>query len=85
VAICQDQNIQPGHLPDNIFPSDLMPRPGEQYIDGDTLEAYELEAIRKALAKCQGHRKNAARMLGIGEATLYRKLAKYELEAQEVV
>jgi len=81
VAIGQDQSIQPSHLPDNIFPADLIPRSGEQKINGDTLEAYELEAIRKALTKCQGHRKNASRMLGIGEATLYRKIAKYQLEA----
>lgn len=45
----------------------------------DSLAAYELSAIQNALFKCDGHRKNAANMLGIGEATLYRKLNKYKL------
>jgi DNA-binding NtrC family response regulator len=45
----------------------------------DSLAAYEFAALRNALSKYGGHRKNAARMLGIGEATLYRKLNKYDL------
>lgn len=48
-------------------------------IDGDSLEAYEMVAIRSALDKCGGNRKRASSMLGIGEATLYRKLKKYQL------
>lgn len=32
-----------------------------------------------ALKKCRGNRKQAVRVLGSGEATLYRKLKRYEL------
>ncbi len=79
VAIGQGEHIMPSDLPEimngggghvQAEPSGGMP--------GDSLAAYELSAIRNALLKCDGHRKNAARMLGIGEATLYRKLNKYQ-------
>lgn len=43
----------------------------------DSLAAYEKAAIGKALQKSGGNRKVAARILGIGEATLYRKLKSY--------
>ena len=49
-------------------------------LNSDSLEAYELAAIRNALLKSDGHRKKAASLLGIGEATLYRKLNKYDIE-----
>ena len=37
-------------------------------------------SIRKALALCEGNREKAAKMLGIGERTLYRKIKQYGLE-----
>lgn len=40
---------------------------------------YEQTAIRQALSHSGGNRKKAAEMLGIGEATLYRKIRKYNL------
>jgi len=44
-----------------------------------TLEAMEKEVIRKALALNKNNRKEARKMLGISEATLYRKIKKYNL------
>ncbi len=46
-------------------------------VGGVNLEEGEKESIRKALAKCEGNREKAARMLGIGERTLYRKIKRY--------
>lgn len=46
---------------------------------GETMADYEIAAIRNALAKTGGHRRKAARLLGIGEATLYRKIKRYKL------
>jgi two-component system response regulator FlrC len=46
---------------------------------GGTLEAMELEAIKRALAEHQGNRKKAAAALGIGVRTLYEKLKRYGL------
>jgi DNA-binding NtrC family response regulator len=48
-------------------------------VQGDSLDSYERAAIVNALAKCGGSRRAAARMLGIGPATLYRKLHEYNL------
>jgi DNA-binding NtrC family response regulator len=46
---------------------------------GDSLAAYEMAAIQNALTKAEGNRRQAARLLQIGEATLYRKISKYQL------
>jgi two-component system response regulator HydG len=46
-------------------------------VAGVNLEEGEKERIRKALALCEGNREKAARMLGIGERTLYRKIKRY--------
>jgi DNA-binding NtrC family response regulator len=43
----------------------------------DSLAAYERQAIRNALEKGGQNRKKVAQILGIGEATLYRKLKRY--------
>jgi transcriptional regulator with PAS, ATPase and Fis domain len=45
-----------------------------------SLHEIEQEMIKKALAKHEGRRKNAARELGISERTLYRKLNEYGIE-----
>jgi len=46
-------------------------------VGGVNLEEQERESIRKALALCEGNREKAAKMLGIGERTLYRKIKRY--------
>jgi len=45
-----------------------------------SLEAQEIEMIRKALILHHGKRKKAAEDLGISERTLYRKIKQYELD-----
>ena len=50
------------------------------YRPGMTMEDLEREAIAAALREVRGNRRKAAELLGIGERTLYRKIAKYELE-----
>jgi transcriptional regulator with PAS, ATPase and Fis domain len=47
---------------------------------GMTIDDMERQAIRAALAEVGGNRRKAAELLGIGERTLYRKIAKYDLE-----
>jgi DNA-binding NtrC family response regulator len=47
---------------------------------GMTIDDMERQAIRAALAEVGGNRRRAAELLGIGERTLYRKIAKYDLE-----
>jgi DNA-binding NtrC family response regulator len=63
---------------------DLSAEPSEDRVvlfePGMTMEDIEREAISAALAEVRGNRRRAADMLGIGERTLYRKIAKYDLD-----
>ena len=45
------------------------------------LEEAERQAILRALESAGGHRMNAARQLGIGKTTIYKKLKEYGLDA----
>jgi len=47
---------------------------------GETLEELEREAIVDTLEQTRGNRRRAAKLLGIGERTLYRKLKLYEID-----
>jgi DNA-binding NtrC family response regulator len=78
VAIGQGDQIMPGDLPETINGDSTPLAALPEDTPADSLAAYELTAIRNALEKCEGHRKKAAQLLGIGEATLYRKLNKYQ-------
>lgn len=46
------------------------------------LSTVERATIAKALAYCQGDKLRAAKVLGIGKTTLYRKVALYKIEPQ---
>jgi transcriptional regulator with PAS, ATPase and Fis domain len=45
-----------------------------------SLEQTEKELICKALERHKGKRKDAAKTLGIGERTIYRKIEKYKID-----
>ena len=47
---------------------------------GMTIDEMERQAITASLNEVHGNRRKAAELLGIGERTLYRKIAKYGLE-----
>lgn len=51
----------------------------EQSLDLSTVER---ATIAKALARCKGDKFRAAKVLGIGKTTLYRKVAIYNIEPQ---
>jgi two-component system response regulator HydG len=46
---------------------------------GVSLDELEKKAIAETLAKTKGNREQAAKILGIGERTLYRKIKEYNL------
>ncbi|MBM4030031.1 MAG: hypothetical protein FJ280_32220 [Planctomycetes bacterium] len=48
--------------------------------DSLNLRAVEKRIVEEALTVCGGNREKAARLLGIGERTLYRKVREYELK-----
>jgi two-component system response regulator HydG len=47
---------------------------------GVNLAQLEKKAIEETLASVQGNREQAAKILGIGERTLYRKIKEYGLK-----
>ena len=56
---------------------------GEEFSDeeiGGSIEDMERKLIRQVLLETDGNRREAAKKLGIGERTLYRKLSKYNLK-----
>jgi two-component system response regulator HydG len=66
------------------LPKEIRPAGGEvvgglDNVVGMSLEQIEKAAIRNALKSTNGNREHAAKMLGIGERTLYRKIREYGL------
>jgi transcriptional regulator with PAS, ATPase and Fis domain len=56
-----------------------LPKPGPTKTPGLSLDEMEKQAIIDALAKTGNNRQAAAKLLGIGERTLYRKIREYNL------
>ena len=52
---------------------------GSAALAGRSLREVERELIEANLALAEGNREKAARILGIGERTLYRKIKSYGL------
>ncbi len=88
VALNTGSQVLERFLPDRL--RNATPRPKVQYIasedDGGSgvrkvLRLHELEkqAILQALKICHGNIGEASRKLGLGQATLYRKIKKYGL------
>lgn len=68
------KNLVPGN-PSDDSEKDTMP-----VIVPLKNEDVEKESIIKALQACNGHREQAARLLGVNPATLYRKMKKYGIK-----
>ena len=85
-VVCEGPEILAGHLPAPIRAGAVPSQPAP-LVDGGrlpTLVELEIIHIRRALETCRGHRGNAARMLGISERNLYRKLKEYRLLAGQI-
>jgi two-component system response regulator HydG len=67
-------------VPDEVRSDDSDEIGGMSGLAGVGLDKLEKEAIRQTLGMTGGNREQAARMLGIGERTLYRKLKEYGLK-----
>ena len=63
-------------MPAAVTPPPARPAAVAPDTTGGTLEAVESETIRRAVAAAGGNLSQAARQLGIGRNTLYRKLRK---------
>jgi two-component system response regulator HydG len=71
-ALADQPTIEPRHLPEEIVP-DQTPAAGSLR----TLAEVEQEHVVAVLRACGGVQADAARVLGIGRNTLWRKLRKY--------
>lgn len=82
VAVCEDSQITDHHIPLELRSDGQTSSRGEQMgsLAGLSLDQIEKQAIRNTLKLCEGNREQAAKMLGIGERTLYRKLKEYGLK-----
>jgi two-component system, NtrC family, response regulator HydG len=79
VVVTRDSVLGTDDLPPHIAPGRLaLPAPSVDF-SGLSLEEAEKQLIRHTLSECHGSRKEAARRLGIGERTLYRKLERYNI------
>ena len=77
-VVCEGPEILPHHLPAALRAAAPPPRP-DTAEPLPTLQEMERTHIQRALHATGGHRGNAARMLGISERSLYRKIEEYRL------
>jgi DNA-binding NtrC family response regulator len=66
-------------LPDDLRPKGEATGGGMGNLVGISIEQAEKELIRNTLKMTNGNREQAAKLLGIGERTLYRKIKEYGL------
>ncbi|MFO7812510.1 MAG: sigma-54 dependent transcriptional regulator [Pelovirga sp.] len=79
VVICSGNEITPAMLPNEIYRAADLIEDKVVQTNGDRLDDYEKAAIINALKKSHQVKFHAAKILEIGEATLYRKLRKHGL------
>lgn len=79
ISLGKSELILPDNLPDAIYTNrtETSVPPVQRHSGDASMESYEKAAINSALTMSSNNRKEAAAILGIGEATLYRKLKKY--------
>jgi DNA-binding NtrC family response regulator len=72
--LCEDDRIEVTHLPTELVASQTLPTGLKSAV-----EAFEQRHIAWVLRAAGGNRERAAKMLEVDPATLYRRLAKYDL------
>jgi two-component system response regulator HydG len=79
VVVSREPVLEVENLPPSIYRAERKGALDYPALVGTPLRDVERELIRSTLAHASGNRSEAAKMLGIGERTLYRKLKKYQL------
>lgn len=79
VVLSPDEELGLESLPVEIRPAGGESGGGMNNLVGISITQAERELIRNTLKMVEGNREQAAKMLGIGERTLYRKIKEYEL------
>ncbi|HEY6972643.1 MAG TPA: sigma-54 dependent transcriptional regulator [Candidatus Angelobacter sp.] len=86
LVLCEGPCVRPEHLPIALRNSKPLAavNPSTAEPSLQTLQEAERKHIRSALQASKGHRGNAARILGISERNLYRKLREHGLHLDQV-
>jgi DNA-binding NtrC family response regulator len=80
LVFCEGSQVLPEHLPASLRNTKATSAAAfSQASRQPTLQEVELAHIRMALEASKGHRGNAAKILGISERNLYRKLREHGL------
>jgi DNA-binding NtrC family response regulator len=79
VVECENRQIEAEDLPERIRGSRQMIPASAAGMVGLTMAQVERLMIERTLQATQGNREQAAKLLGIGTRTLYRKIKEYEL------
>jgi len=80
VVVSTQEIIGVEDIPDHILQRGGSEHSAPCLVAGITIDEAERELIKSTLATVGGNREEAAKMLGIGERTLYRKLDRYGLK-----
>ncbi len=80
IIFSMDGVLDSSNIPEHIYKDNKTALPGPVFPVGITLDEMEKELITKTLAYVNGNRGETAKILGIGERTLYRKLDRYGLK-----
>lgn len=80
MILCDDDTIQPNHLPPNLFTPNIAGSANNSL--KATLRDYERRFILKTLLQVNNDKKHAADRLGLSQSSLYRKMS--ELNISEV-
>jgi DNA-binding NtrC family response regulator len=70
------------HLPPQMFEPSYVYKEFIEVRTGIPLRDYEREIIKKNLILVNGNREKAARILGISERTIYRKIIEFDLSGE---
>ena len=69
----------PEHDVQSLAPNEIVPM-----LIGSTVGEIERELVLQTLARCDGNRTHAARMLGLSVRTLRNKIRQYSTEGSDV-
>ena len=79
VVLSTGEELTVDTLPPEIGGPSPVDAGGMEGLVGISMQQAEVELIRNTLKLTEGNREKAAKILGIGERTLYRKIKEYEL------
>jgi DNA-binding NtrC family response regulator len=80
VVLADEDVVTPAHLPPMLRSRDASPPRRPQTSEIVPLRDVERQYIEFVITQFHGHRSQAAKALGIGERSLYRKLSEYGLD-----